>query len=235
MNLTVTPAVQELFPDMIIGLVSGVIEQVRPDAEGQILAMRESAMDNLRSKFPSTEELGQHPHIRAWRDAYQKFGVKAKDHKPTHEALTRRLINQGVWPTINPLVDVYLTNQVDHILPHGGYDTDTLTGSIALVSCQQPEPFHPLGGGEELTNRGELVYRDDARVLTRRWNHRDCDATKLTDKTKSFLLFIESPGKEIPESVIEKAAQDLVERYKRCFQGTFNWSISSNRDHCLVG
>lgn len=234
MNISVAPSVKELFPDLTIGVIEGEITQVMPEAQEQILSMKERALSNLRRQFPTAEELGQHPHIRAWQDAYRKFGVKAKEYKPTHEALARRLIKQGAWPTINPVVDIYLTNQIAHILPHGGYDVDSLMSPIILMSCQQPELFHPLGGGEEVTNPGELVYRDQAKILTRRWNHRDCEATKLTDKTKAFLLFIESPGKEIPAKAIEKAAEDLVERYQRCYQGTFNWSILSNCDPCLV-
>ena len=208
MELSVNSRVKDLFPDLAIGIVSGQIEEPREDLKEQILAMQSKALKELTSRFASVEELAQHPHMRVWREAYQKFGVKPKDYRPTHEALARRLIKQGQWPEINALVDIYLTNQIEHLLPHGGYDAKSLSGKIILDVCQQPELFHPLGGGEELTNAGELIYRDDARVLTRRWNHRDCETTKITDVTDSFVLFIESPNGEIPDKVVAKAAED---------------------------
>jgi DNA/RNA-binding domain of Phe-tRNA-synthetase-like protein len=227
MELSVDSRVKELFPELTIGMVSGQIVKRRPDLEEQIAAMQGSALNALSSRFRNVEELALDPHILVWRQAYQKFGVKAKDYRPTHEALARRLIKQGQWPKINSVVDIYLANQIEHLLPHGGYDIKRLSGKIVLDICQQPEPFHPLGGGEELTSCGEVVYRDDARILTRRWNHRDCDETKITDETDSFLLFIESPCQEIGLDVVTKAVEDLASRYQRCFDGSFTFLLFS--------
>jgi DNA/RNA-binding domain of Phe-tRNA-synthetase-like protein len=220
-DLIIGEAVRKLFPKLAIGIVQGQIDEPRPNLSEEILSMKESALQALSLRFAAPEELAEHAHIRAWRDAYQKFGVKAKEYRPTHEALARRLIKQGMWPTINPIVDIYLTNQIEHLLPHGGYDTEQLRGSLILDVCQQAELFHPLGGGEEMTNPGEIVYRDQARILTRRWNHRDCETTKITEGTQSFLLLIESPGESISAQTIDQAAIDLQARFERCFQGTF--------------
>jgi DNA/RNA-binding domain of Phe-tRNA-synthetase-like protein len=77
------------------------------------------------------------------------------------------------------------------------------------------------GRGEETTNPGEIVYRDDHRIDTRRWNYRDCDVTQITDGTKHFVLMIEAPSKEITEEAVEFTAIDLVNRSIRCYQGTF--------------
>jgi DNA/RNA-binding domain of Phe-tRNA-synthetase-like protein len=221
----VSHSILKLFPNVTIAIVRGEISEIRPGFSEEIAAMRERAADRMKEMCPDQQALVSHVHVAEWRKAYQAFGVKPKTHKPTHEALARRLLKQGTWPEINPIVDVYLTNQMTHLLPHGGYDAARLQGDLRLDVCSEAETFEPLGGGEESTSAGEVVYRDDARVLTRRWNYRDCDATKITDETRQFLLMIESPSAEIALDAVEAASTDLAERYSKCYQGTFSSTV----------
>jgi len=68
----------------------------------------------------------------------------------------------GSWSfSVSPIVDVYLTNQVVHLMPHGGYDKDSLASSIQLRKSAGGEPFVPIGGEGEKTIAGEIVYADD--------------------------------------------------------------------------
>lgn len=221
MKLIIEESVVNIFPGMTIGVLKGTITAAEDNLPEKISRMRAEAVDRMKSQILDTSTLSEHPHVAAWRAAYQKFGVKAKTHKPTHEALARRLLKGEGWPNINPIVDIYLTNQAAHLLPHGGYDHTTLTGALRLDISPGSERFEPLGGGEETTNPGEVIYRDDQRIVTRRWNYRDCEVTKITESTKHFVLMIEAPSEAIPEQAIREAARDLVERFVRCFQGTF--------------
>jgi DNA/RNA-binding domain of Phe-tRNA-synthetase-like protein len=104
-------------------------------------------------------------------------------------------------------------------------DTSTLLalrGGLRLDVSPGGERFVPLGGGaEEATSPGEVVYRDDEQVVTRRWNYRDCDATKITDDTRQFILMVEAPSREITQEALQAALRDLEERYSRGFEGTF--------------
>jgi DNA/RNA-binding domain of Phe-tRNA-synthetase-like protein len=108
---------------------------------------------------------------------------------------------------------VYLSNQAAHLLPHGGYDSDTLNGNIQLRISPGGEPFVALGGANEVTDASEIIYpfiislyslfdffsySDEKQVLTRRWNSRDCEVTKITASTRNFLLFVELPSDKIP-------------------------------------
>lgn len=225
MQLEIESEVLEVFPHVTIGVVSGFIKNVRPEIEISIAQIRSAALTQLCAAGLTGENLLSHPNISAWRNAYQRFGVKAKTHKPTHEALVRRLLKDGLFPNINPIVDIYLSNQAAHLLPHGGYDAVTISGTLRLAISPGGEAFDPLGGDEEMTNPNEVVYRDEKRILTRRWNYRDCDATKITSNTNRFILMIESPSPEIPDEAIEKASQALVAKYATCFEGTFQYSL----------
>jgi DNA/RNA-binding domain of Phe-tRNA-synthetase-like protein len=96
-----------------------------------------------------------------------------------------------------------------------------LSGNLYLSLSSGDEPFQPLGSTDpsaEKTKNGEVVYHDDARLLTRAWNHRDCEPTKITDDTTKFVLFIEdTSGPEGSAEVVERAVQDLKELYEEVF------------------
>jgi DNA/RNA-binding domain of Phe-tRNA-synthetase-like protein len=219
MRISVAPDVMAQFPEMSLGIVYGTILSTKPGYPETIAELRASALERLNAR--GLEAVLASPNLQAWRHAYERFGMKAKKYPPTHEALARRLIKSQAWPNINPVVDIYLSNQTWHLLPHGGYDANTLAGDLLLDVSPGGEPFEPLGGGSELTDPGEIIYRDAERVLTRRWNYRDCDKAKITPETRQFLLMIESPDSTIPLSLVSAASEDLAERYRKCFEGSF--------------
>lgn len=222
MVLRVAESTLALFPRITFGIVVGKNVSVRDNTATMIREMRGEALESLAQRGLDTGTLSTHPHVSAWRMTYSAFGVKAKDHRPTHEALARRLIRDGDWPReINPIVDIYLTNQIKHLLPHGGYDLDHVQGTIVLDVSLGDEPFEPLGGGEEKTNPREVVYRDDARILTRRWNYRDCETTKIDHPTKNFAIMIEGASEDISSDAISAAGEDLAQRMRRALDGEF--------------
>ena len=147
---------------------------------------------------------------------YRDFGTKPGDYRPSAEALVRRAIKTGELPTINAAVDIYNLVSVRHIIPMGGFDTDHVQGIIRLRLSEGGEGFAPLGASkQEETYPGEVVYADDSRILTRRWNYRDCDETKITRSTVNTVLFIDASPEISPEKV--QGALDelrlLLERY----------------------
>ncbi len=220
MRLTVGGDVLALFPAFTLGILGGEVERERPGGAEALRALQAEALARLRARCADVEALMEQPSVQLWREAYQRFGTKPTKFRPTHEALARRLLKEPVWPSIHPMVDVYLTNQIAHLLPHGGYDRERLAGDLALDRSPGGEPFEPLGDGEERTEPGEVVYRDRARILTRRWNHRDAEATKIAAGTRRILLFVEAV-EGIPASAIEEAIEDLARRLEACFEGRF--------------
>lgn len=220
MRLNVSEEVLHLFPRITLGILRGSISSARGDLRDTVVDLRAKALASLNALASTPEALAEVKNVSVWREAYKTFGAKPTKFRPTHEAMARRLLKDGTWPDINPVVDIYLTNQTDHLLPHGGYDATTLAGDLSLYVSPGNEPFEPLGGGQEATEPGEIVYRDQQRVLTRRWNYRDCDATKITEHTTDFVLVIEATG-EIETSLVEKACSDLAQRYARAFEGRF--------------
>ncbi|RUS22210.1 hypothetical protein BC937DRAFT_89998 [Endogone sp. FLAS-F59071] len=94
------------------------------------------------------------------------------------------------------------------------------------------EEFQQLGGDKEKTNVGEVVYRDASRVLTRMWNYRDSDVTKIVDgtdgalATRNFMLFVEEVDmEETTQHELEAAMANLAESYGKVFVGDFEWKV----------
>lgn len=90
---------------------------------------------------------------------------------------------------------------------------------MQLILSSGDEPFRPIGAAEgsfETTKKGEVVYRDDTRILTRAWNHRDCDETKIQDETVDFAIFVEDLGEDGDASV-GQVMEDLKGLYEKVF------------------
>jgi DNA/RNA-binding domain of Phe-tRNA-synthetase-like protein len=155
------------------------------------------------------EPATRHPFIASWREMYRSFGTKPGDYRPSAEALVRRALKTGGLPTINTAVDAYNVVSMRHLIPMGGFDLDRVAGDIRLRFSAGGEEFTPLGSDKtELTYVGEVVYADDERILTRRWNYRDCDETKITRGTRNAVLFADGP-EGVPRSAVEEALLDL--------------------------
>jgi len=155
------------------------------------------------------EPATRHPFIASWREMYRSFGTKPGDYRPSAEALVRRALKMGGLPTINTAVDAYNAASVRHLIPMGGFDLDRVAGDIRLRFSAGGEEFTPLGSDKtELTYVGEVVYADDEMILTRRWNYRDCDETKITMGTRNAVLFADGP-EGVPHSAVEEALLDL--------------------------
>jgi len=162
-----------------------------------------------------------HPFIASWREMYRSFGTRPGDYRPSAEALLRRALKEGMLPLINTAVDAYNIVSIRHLIPMGGFDLDRVQGAITLRLSGGGEAFLPLGASEpEETYRGEPVYADGARILTRRWNHRDCDETKITVETSNIAMFADG-SPEIPRESVEAAMNDLMSLLMGCCRGEF--------------
>jgi len=222
MKFSVHENVIAMFPNLTIGVLVGVIEKEKDDISKVIGQLKENSLSHLLSKNIDTAKLMEIPNISGWRETYKKFGAKPKKHKPTHEAMVRRIIKESKWPhTINNIVDIYLTNEIEHILPHGGYDLNQINGDLDLEVSTGGEDFVDLKGELEKTEDGEIVYKDKQRVLTRRWNYKDCKETMITEKTKSFILMVEAASEKIDFLTVNDSISSLKDKFENCYHGNF--------------
>lgn len=208
MNIIVAEDVIKMFPDLAIGVVvaKNVVNQGVSD---ELKALTWQRVQKLRAFF-ANKNFKEDPRISSWREAYRKMGVSPKKHPPTSEAFVKRALKSDSLPEISAAVNAYLASEIDYLLPIGGYDLAVIEGDITLCVGPGGDKFEPLGGGpEEEVSEGEIIYRDSSRVLTRRWNYRDADPTKITMKTKELILCTESVSAAYGPEYLEDSVSDI--------------------------
>jgi len=212
LDFEISDGIRAKYPSLRIGLI--VISSVDNSKTGPAIAGLLRAEESEFKKKYFGKDISSISGIKAWREAYSAFGAKPKDFKSSIEALAKRVLKGEQLPSINPLVDLYNYISIKYVLPVGGEDLSRIKGAIRLRFAEGTEQFCRIGSDvNEPPEKGEVIYADDIGVLCRRFNWREADRTKLTEKTKKAVLVIESlnNGDPLEEAITELAA--LVQKY----------------------
>jgi len=228
MKFSIHPEIFEKFPHLRIGVVVG---------KGLKNGKRGSEMDNLINENISRlvdrvgeKNLSDFPNIAAWRETYRQFGTNPNKFKPTAESFLKRVLKSPVFPSISKAVEAYLAVELITMLPIGGYDLTKINGDIVLRISKGNESFLPLGGGApELTNPGEIIYSDNRIVLTRNWNYRDSDETKIVEESEEIFLASEAALPEISSEDLKLTIEKIAE-YETIYCGGTYQTYFLDRD-----
>jgi DNA/RNA-binding domain of Phe-tRNA-synthetase-like protein len=210
MKYIITKEIFDKYPDLRIGVVVGKNLEIA-NSHIDLEVIKNDNVGKFRCYMKGKDILNE-PNIEAWRETYRSFGVKPKKHQPTTESLLRRIIKGDSLPIINTSVDAYLAVELLYLLPIGGYDLSRIDGDILLRFSQGGDIFHPIGSiDEEITENGEVIYTDCSRVLTRRWNYRDSDYSKITTKTNNIILACEATYNTIKTEDVTNTISKIIE------------------------
>jgi len=152
------------------------------------------------------------PHIASWRAAYRAFGTNPKRERPSVEALRRRLARSARLPRINAAVDCYNLVSVTTGVPAGAFDLRQVKGDITIGLAVGSEEFTPLGEPHttEHPRPGEVIYADAEGVLTRHWNHRDAERTKVTGDSEDIVFLLETVDAPAFGAALDAATASLT-------------------------
>lgn len=203
MFFSVEDKLYSIFPGLEIGVLVCEIENKRYGED-----RLEAILEDIRTNFPYTNPQG-HPHIKVWREAYNKLGISASKYYSSIESLLRRVLKGGPFPRISPVVDLYNEISLKYLVPMGGHAITPIEGDISLCFAEGNETFIPMDGGEpENIEKGEVVYKDEKEVLTRRWVWRQCNKDKVTVDTTSLFIPIDVM-EGLPEGLCVKIMDDM--------------------------
>lgn len=229
MKFIISSDIAKSYPDLRIGVLvaRGIDNRGSSDALESLKTEKTSALRNTIS----LDALRRHETITAWREIFQSFGANPKKYQPTAEALIERILKGRNLATISKLVDAYLLAEIEFYLPIGGYDLDRIAGDIILRRSAGNETFVPVGSAKlEATNPEEIVYADTERVLTRRWNFRDCDYAKVTEASSAIVLFSEAPLPSIRTEDLQRLLDRLEQHIHRFCGGQITTFTTNLRD-----
>ena len=106
----------------------------------------------FRDRLPSGFEFS--------RKLYRSFRVDPTRHRPSSEALWRRLRDRGDFPRFHAAVDLTNLLSLKFQIPYGLYDLEKIVGNVTIDSGLTGEGY-PGIGKEELNMEGKIVVRDE--------------------------------------------------------------------------
>lgn len=214
MKFRIDQKIFEQYPEALLGVV--VLRNINNKGEGEGLNQLLREAEKLAVEKVGNIPVAEHPNITPWREAYRKFGAKPKDYPSSIENLIRRILKGEQVRHINKLVDIYNVISLRHLVPVGGEDTEKINGDVSLTFAGENENAIFLLGEKEARapHPNEVIYKDDAGAICRRWNWKEADRTKLTEETTNAFMVIEAlppVGKE----QLQAALSELSEMLKR--------------------
>jgi DNA/RNA-binding domain of Phe-tRNA-synthetase-like protein len=210
MRFCIEDGVFEIFPNFCRGIViASGIDNSKPSPELEELLRGQAA--EVRDN-PEVD-LGTHPRLLVWKEAYRKFGSNPNKYTPSIIFLTKQVKAGKPVRSISPAVDAFNIISLKYLIPCGGDDMDTVEEDVTLGLAASDETFAPIFKPEAVENpdSGEVIYvnRRTKRVLCRRWNWRNADFSKMAPETKNIAVNVDGMMPEIGRPEIEKAAGEL--------------------------
>ncbi len=101
------------------------------------------------------------PGLGEARDLYHAFGMEPTRHRPSSEALLRRVLQGKELYRLNNVVDVCNLASLEFLLPIGLYDLDLVQGDVTLRLGREGEEYSGIRKGP-VHLAGRLALFDDA-------------------------------------------------------------------------
>lgn len=213
MKFKIQPKIIKDYPTLIEAIV--ILKNIDNTIDGKKVLKLLRQEEAKKKKELEGVNLSEHKCIKPWREAFKAFGSKPNKYSSSIEALLKRVQKGQELPDINPLVNLYNYCSINHMLPFGGEDFSGVCGDMELAYCSGTEEFIPILSKEnEPPDKGEISWCDDKGVTCRKWNWRQCDRTKVTEKTKEGYFIIDVLPPATREQV-EKAAEDFIALAKK--------------------
>ena len=185
-HFSVTNDVHKRFPDHVTAVYGPFTLPTCWDAAHSAIAnLKNDCINELASL--AVDEI---PRVSRWKTTYKEMGASPK-YMSSVESLLSRFMEKKELYKINPLVDLYNWLSLSTQTPMAAYDIESIAGEVQLRMAAKGEPFVPLGNPKqtEKTKNGEVIYADEARVICRYWNYRDCHETRIIESTSHAIVF----------------------------------------------
>lgn len=210
---SLSPIVKVAYPTISVGVA--VIKGVTVKNQKEELEKEKQALVEKITGM-TTEQIGEFPEIKSYRQLYKAMSVDWHSRRPSPEALLRRIIQGKGFPAVNTLVDAYNLVVVEHRVSVGAFDLDSIHFPTELRFPKEEEEILLLGDTEPTTYKEtELAYFDQAGGYNIDFNYRDAKRTAVTHNTKNIILNVDGVFAISPEKVEEvlQAACEMIIKY----------------------
>lgn len=215
----VTPSIDPRLAGIAPGFRAvSIVVEAAPIADPDIAttALTQACQQVLHDDHPWSDA-----HLAAWDEVFKAFGAKPKRTPCSATALRKRVLKEGVLPSLDPVVDIYNAISLRYAVPVGGENLTAYCGTPFLTLANGDEPFDTLKEGQpivEYPEAGEVIWRDDKGVTCRRWNWRQGVRTRLDSQAQRMWFILESLP-TMPLTALETAGEELVSQLQRLMPG----------------
>jgi len=221
MKFKIDPQILENYPIRGIGIIIAKNINNHNNDYKIIENLREQESE-IRNNF-NPQLLEEQPDLIKWRNIFKQFGANPEKHFSSIESLLKRILGGQSIPDINPLVNLYNTISIKHIIPCGGEDLDQLCGDLELSIATGKEIFSAIGQTKiKHPSPNEIIYKDTISVTSRKWNWRECDRTKFTVDSKNIVLIF-----EIIDSISINKANTILQETSSLIQNNLGGDIET--------
>ena len=152
------------------------------------------------------------PGVAETRALFHKLGIDPTKHRPSSEALLRRVLQGKNLPVVNPIVDACNLCSLEHLLPLGLYDRDRLRGEVVVRLGRDHEGYDGIRGQRVNLDRRLLLADEDGPFGA---PTSDSLRTSITPETRNAAIVMFCPADRAAKSLsaaLEYAA-DLLSRH----------------------
>lgn len=135
--------------------VDGVTVREAPEVWDETAALAAALRVRFAGQIPSDI-----PGLREARDLYRAFGMEPTRHRPSSEALLRRVLQGKDLYRLNNVVDACNLASLEFLLPIGLYDLDLVRGDVTLRLGREGEGYPGIRKGP-VNLAGRLALCDD--------------------------------------------------------------------------
>lgn len=196
----------ELSGKIRIGAAS--VNGVKVDPQNpQLREEFERVAETLRQQGARSGEI---PGVETSRSLYKSLGIDPTKHRPSNEALLRRVLKGGTFPPINTLVDALNLSSLKQQLSYGLYDLDRLSPPIRARFGTEGESYEGIRKGQvNIAGRPVLVDREGP------FGNPTSDSarTQITLQTQNALVVLYAPvtvREESARSSLKETAESLA-------------------------
>ncbi len=173
--------------------VDGVSVREAPEVWGETAALAADLRARFAGQIPSDI-----PGLREARDLYRAFGMEPTRHRPSSEALLRRVLQGKDLYRLNNVVDACNLASLEFLLPIGLYDLDLVRGDVTLRLGREGEGYPGIRKGP-VNLAGRLALCDDGGAFGSPTS--DSERTCVHAGTSRLLAVIMSTRATPPETM----------------------------------
>ena len=157
--------------------------------KGRLQLFQEQLYFDLEDK-----DITHFPGLLEWQLVWKALGGSPSRHRPSAEALFRRIKKQNYLPSIHSAVDMNSFLSLQYEIPLGLYDADKIVGDVEIALGTEDDQFEGLNNRTN-TLDNILVSKDASGAFGSPYV--DSTRTAVTENTKNALhIFYLRPSME---------------------------------------